>query len=253
MTVAFNRQFFKQDVGYYDNGSQTSCVLPLAFGLVPDGQQKRVFDHLVKKIEGETNSHIGTGLIGGQWLMRMLSDYGRPDLAYTLASQETYPSWGYMVSKGATTIWELWNGDTADPAMNSGNHVMLVGDLGIWFYEYLAGIQVDPKGPGFKRITMKPHVVGNLSHVNASYRSMYGPIRSQWKRDGQSLEWTLSVPPNTMATVYVPASDAQGVSESGKPAEQSPGVQFMKMQQGAAVYEVGSGTYVFRSTLNVEQ
>ena len=88
--------------------------------------------------------------------MRVLSDHGRADLAYTIASQKTYPSWGYMVQKGATTIWELWNGDTADPAMNSGNHVMLVGDLLIWLKEYVAGIKPDPDQPGFKHIIMRP-------------------------------------------------------------------------------------------------
>ena len=135
----------------YDNGAQTSSVLPLAFGLVPDDHVKPVFEKLVNKIMVETDGHIGTGLIGGQWLNRVLSDNGRPDVAYTLASQKTYPSWGYMIEQGATTIWELWNGDTADPAMNSRNHVMLVGDLGIWFYEYVAGIRPDPEHPGFER------------------------------------------------------------------------------------------------------
>ncbi len=91
--------------------------------------------------------------------MRALSDNGRPDVAYTIATQKTYPGWGYMVEKGATTIWELWNGDTADPAMNSGNHVMLVGDLGIWLYEYLAGIRPDPEQPGFKHILIRPFPV----------------------------------------------------------------------------------------------
>ena len=94
--------------------------------------------------------------------MRVLTANGRPDLAYTIATQKTYPSWGYMVEKGATTIWELWNGDTADPAMNSGNHVMLVGDLGIWLYENLAGIKPDPEQPGFKHIIMRPEPVGDL-------------------------------------------------------------------------------------------
>ena len=95
--------------------------------------------------------------------MRVLTDGGRADLAYTIATQKTYPSWGYMVEKGATTIWELWNGDTADPAMNSGNHVMLVGDLVIWLYENLAGIKPDPEQPGFKHIIMKPEPVGDLT------------------------------------------------------------------------------------------
>ena len=136
-------------------------MLPLAFGLVPEGERGRVFDHLVHKITTRATVTSAPGLIGGQWLMRVLTDNGRPDLAYTIATQKTYPSWGYMVEKGATTIWELWNGDTADPAMNSGNHVMLVGDLGIWLYENLAGIKPDPEQPGFKHIIMRPEPVGD--------------------------------------------------------------------------------------------
>jgi len=119
MKAAFNEQFLNRELGQYDNGTQTSCVLPLAFGLVPKDMEQRIFDHLVNKIAGETKGHIGTGLIGGQYLNRVLSDRGRADLAYTMASQKDYPGWGYMVEHGATTIWELWNGNTADPVQVS--------------------------------------------------------------------------------------------------------------------------------------
>jgi alpha-L-rhamnosidase len=247
LKAAFNEKFLKTDRGQYDNGSQTSCVLPLAFDLVPVEQRARIFNLLVNKITGEGQGHIGTGLIGGQWLMRVLSDNGRPDLAYTIATQQTYPSWGYMVKKGATTIWELWNGDTADPAMNSGNHVMLVGDLTIWLYEYLAGIKPDPEQPGFKRLIMRPEPVGDLSFVKASHRSPYGLITSDWNRDGSKFRWRITVPANTTATVYVPAASAEDVTESGKPAEKSPGVQFLKREKGRAVFAIGSGKYSFES------
>lgn len=244
---AFNRRFFDAGAGQYDNGSQTSCVLPLAFDLVPEGERGRVFNHLVRKITDETQNHIGTGLIGGQWLMRVLTDGGRANLAYTIASQKTYPSWGYMVEKGATTIWELWNGDTADPAMNSGNHVMLVGDLGIWLYENLAGIKPDPEQPGFKHIIMKPEPVGDLQFVKASHRSPYGLIVSDWQRNDGWFRWDLSVPVNTTATVYVPAGNVESVTESGKPVLGVRGVRFLRMEQGRAVFEVGSGNYRFQS------
>src|SRR5262249_55776016 len=108
---AFNRRFYRSESGFYDNGTQTSCVLPVAFGLVPDDYRAKIFAHLVSKITNESHDHIGTGLVGGQYLMRVLSDNGRLDLAYTIATQTSYPSWGYMVSKGATTMLELWNGD----------------------------------------------------------------------------------------------------------------------------------------------
>ena len=247
LKAAFNQKFFRADKGQYDNGSQTSCVLPLAFGLVPDGERERVFNHLVKKITNETHEHIGTGLIGGQWLMRVLTAGGRADLAYTIAAQKTYPSWGYMVEKGATTIWELWNGDTADPAMNSGNHVMLVGDLGIWLYENLAGIKSDPEQAGFKHIVMRPEPVGDLQFVKASHRSPYGLIASDWQKKDGVFRWNVTVPANTTATVYVPAKNAESVTEDGKLAAQAKGVKLVKMENGRAVFSVGAGNYRFES------
>jgi alpha-L-rhamnosidase len=249
LKAGFNEKFFHADNGQYDNGSQTSCVLPLAFGLVPEGERQRVFNHLVSKITGETQGHIGTGLIGGQWLMRVLTAGGRADLAYTIASQKTYPSWGYMVEQGATTIWELWNGNTADPAMNSGNHVMLVGDLAIWLYENLAGIKPDPKQPGFKHIIMQPEPVRDLQFVKASHRSPYGLIVSDWQKQNGVFRWNITVPVNTTATVYVPTKAAESVSESGKPAVQAQGVKLLRMENGRAVFEVGSGSYSFHSRL----
>ncbi len=250
LRAAFNQKFWQADKGYYDNGSQTACVLPLAFGLVPEGEQQRVFNHLVNKIQTETKGHIGTGLIGAQWLMRVLTDGGRADLAYSIATQRTYPSWGYMVEKGATTIWELWNGDTADPAMNSGNHVMLVGDLGIWLYESLAGIKPDPERPGFKHIIMRPEPVGDLRFVRASHRSPYGLIASDWQKQDGVFRWNITVPVNTTATVYVPAKGAASVTESAKPATQAPGVKLLKTEHGQAVFWVGSGNYRFESRMD---
>jgi alpha-L-rhamnosidase len=247
LKAAFNQKFFHPDSGQYDNGSQTSCVLPLAFGLVPEDERGRVFDHLVRKITDETHGHIGTGLIGGQWLMRVLTEGGRADLAYTIATQQTYPSWGYMVGKGATTIWELWNGDTADPAMNSGNHVMLVGDLGIWLYESLAGIKADPEHPGFKHILMRPEPVGDLKFVKASHRSPYGPILSEWRRKDGTFHWDITVPVNATATLFVPTRAAEAVTEGGKSALGARGVSFLRQERGRAVFQIGSGNYSFRS------
>jgi alpha-L-rhamnosidase len=245
--TAFNHKFLNREKGQYDNGSQTSCVLPLAFSLVPDDMRERVFARLVDKIENETKGHIGTGLIGGQYLMRVLSDNGRADLAYTIASQKDYPGWGYMVGQGATTIWELWNGNTADPAMNSGNHVMLVGDLVIWLNEYLAGIA--PASPGFKTIVMKPVPVGDLKFVKATHNSPYGLISSEWHRDGKKFDWQIEIPASTTATVYVPASSLSSVGE-GKlpwPAIKAKGVNAFRYENGRAILELSSGKYHFVS------
>ncbi len=240
-----NAKYLRSELGQYDNGAQTTSVLPLAFDMVPDDQRKAVFDHLVRKITVETHGHVGTGLVGGQWLNRVLTSGGRSDLAYGFVTKTDYPSWGYMVKKDATTIWELWNGDTADPAMNSGNHVMLVGDLVIWLYENLAGIQADPLKPGFKHIIMKPCLVGDLKFVKATHNSPYGLIASHWRRDSGRLSWDITVPPNTTATVWVPAGANARVRESGQPISDAHGVTLRHRLANYVVLNVLSGSYRF--------
>jgi alpha-L-rhamnosidase len=246
--AAFNEKFFNTSTNTYSNGSQTSSVLPLAFGLVPETHRQGVVDGLVAKIN-QNRGHTGTGLIGGQWLMQVLSDNGRADVAYEIASEKSYPSWGYMMGQGATTIWELWNGNTANPAMNSGNHLMLVGDLVTWFYENLAGIRPDAAAPGFKHIIMRPTPVGDLRSVKASHMSPYGEIASEWKREGGRFIWTITVPVNTTATVSVPTSDKDSVRENGHAPDPSHGVRYLRSEEGRSVYEIGSGMYQFVATL----
>jgi alpha-L-rhamnosidase len=246
--VAFNSRFYDPKAGYYDNGTQTSCVLPLAFGMVPDEYKTNVFNHLVEEITMESNNHLATGLIGGHYLMRVLSDNGRPDLAYTIATQTTYPSWGYMISKGATTMWELWNGDTADSGMNSRNIVMLIGDLDIWLHEYLGGIRPDPEAPGFKKIIIKPEPVGDPAWVKDSYDSVRGRINSEWHKSTGQFDLRVTIPANTTASVYLPAKDIQSITESGQALMKVTGVESAKMEGDRAVLEVGSGSYHFVSS-----
>ena len=243
--VAFNHRFYNSKNGYYDNGTQTSCVLPLAFGMVPDECKTNVFNHLVENITVESHNHLATGLIGGHYLMRVLSDNGRPDLAYTIATQTTYPSWGYMVSKGATTIWELWNGDTADSGMNSHNIVMLIGDLNVWLHEYMGGIR--PGTPGFKKIIIKPEPVGDLTWVKEGYDSIHGRISSEWHRSVGQFDLRVTIPANTTATVCLPAKDVQSITESGKSLNKTTGLESVKMEADRAVLEIGSGDYHFVS------
>ena len=249
MKAAFNTKFLHPQSGRYDNGTQTSSILALALGLAPEDRRKAIFDSLVQNIVVETKGHLGTGLVGGQWLMQTLTDGGGADLACQIASQSTYPSWDYMIRRGATTIWELWNGDTANPAMNSRNHLMLVGDLCTWFYENLAGIQADSDRPGFKHIVVRPILAGDLKFVRASHRSPYGKIAADWNRDGMRFTLRLSIPPNTTATVFVPTSGQEPVREGGMPAEAAKGVRAGRAVPGAAVFETGSGEYTFTSAI----
>jgi len=220
MQASFQRAFYQPGVGYFDNGTQTSCVLPLAFGMVPRGDVPRVARRLVEQIEGPCRGHIGTGLVGGQFLAQTLAAIGRADLALTVASQRDYPSLGYMVEQGATTVWELWNGDTADPAMNSGNHVMLVGDLIPWLMEDIAGIAPDGPVGGFARIRMEPRFVEGLDLVEAAHRSPHGRIESRWRRTPDGMAWDVTVPANTTAIVVLPERVADRLRLDGVPASE---------------------------------
>lgn len=247
MSTALNRKFYNASNGFYDNGSQTSCILPLAFGLVPEAERPLVFARLVEKITVESNGHVGTGLIGGQWLNRVLTEGGRADLVRGFATQTDYPSWGYMIKKGATTVWELWNGDTANPAMNSGNHVMLVGDFIIWLYESLSGIKADSAMPGFKHVVMRPEPIPGIYSARASHRSPYGEIRSEWSSADGVFHWEITIPPNTTATAFVPGAGKENVLESGKSLDAAPGVTFLGFKEGRIVLNLEAGTYIFNS------
>ncbi|MBO0947929.1 glycoside hydrolase family 78 protein [Fibrella forsythiae] len=249
MKTAFNTKFLNGETAHYGNNTVTANLLPLAYDIVPEAARSTVFGGIVDKIVNEHQGHISTGVIGTQWLMRGLSANGRPDLAYRIASNRDYPSWGYMAENGATTIWELWNGNTANPEMNSGNHVMLLGDLLIWYYENLAGIKSAPDAPAFKKVVMKPDLVDGLDFVTASYQSSYGRIRSDWAKKAGQFTWTIHIPANTKALVYLPATSADLVSESGKPVAQAEGVSFLRMEHGKAVFDIGSGTYQFTCKL----
>ena len=212
-TVAFNDKYFNRVTGVYANNTVTANILPLWFGMVPKGLEDKVMNSIVDKTKNECDGHVSTGVVGIQQLMRCLTEYGRGDLAFKIASNDTYPSWGYMYRNGATTIWELWNGNTADPAMNSGNHVMLLGDLILWEYEYLGGIRA--LEPGYSKIQLKPYPIEGLDFVNCSYNSISGRIESNWKREGNHFEWDIVIPANTTAEVCLPTANGYEVKTYG--------------------------------------
>lgn len=236
-----NRHLFDYETAQYGNNAVTGNLLPLYYGLVPEGYEQRVLDNIVYKTEVERGGHVSTGVVGIQYLLRTLTRYGREDLAYKLASQQTYPSWGYMAAKGATTIWELWNGDTAAPDMNSANHVMLLGDLVIWYYENLAGIRNAEDSVGFRHIEMKPCFPEGLGRVAATYRSVSGVIGSSWERSNDGFSWSIAIPANCSATVFLPQT-----LHPYKPVP-SVGIRDIRDDGSSWVVEVGSGTYQFKN------
>lgn len=201
----FNSKFFHTDSLFYGNNTATSNLLPVAFGMIPKQYLDTVCKQIIKTVVANNSPQINTGMIGIQWLLRQLSLMGRADVAFALAGNNKYPSWGYMAANGATTIWELWNGNTASPKMNSGNHVMLLGDLLPWAYENLAGIKSSTEYVAFKQIIMKPNFdIPDLENVDASYDSPYGKVVSKWKKTQMHLDWEISIPVNSTAKVYFP-------------------------------------------------
>src|SRR5436190_18930018 len=249
MKKAFHQKFYNPLQYGYSNNTITANLLPLYFGICPDSLKEKVFANIYHKITVESKDHISTGLIGTQYLMRGLTEYDNTNLAFKLASNTTYPSYGYMAANGATTIWELWNGNTADPGMNSQNHVMMLGDLLIWYYENLAGIRTDKTSVGFKKIIMKPSLPDDLHFVNASYKSIHGIIKSDWKKNDKTFEWSVSIPANTSATVYIPARSVNDVMESGKELSKAEGVLSVKWENGSVIVQIGSGQYNFISQI----
>jgi alpha-L-rhamnosidase len=243
--TAFQNKYYNIIQHSYSNNTVTANLLPLYFGICPDSLRGKVFANLYAKIRIESKSHINTGLIGTQYLFRGLTEYGQSEMAYTLASNTTYPSYGYMADNGATTIWELWNGNTAAPGMNSQNHVMMLGDLLIWYYEILAGIRTDKVQVGFKKIIMKPTVPAGLDFVSASYKSSYGVIKSSWKNTIDKFEWNIHIPANTTAIVHIPAKSVEEIKEGGEGIDGNLNVKFIKMEEETAIFEVSSGNYSF--------
>ncbi|WP_409568058.1 family 78 glycoside hydrolase catalytic domain [Proteiniphilum saccharofermentans] len=233
---AYNARFFNADSALYDNNTVTANILSLRLGLVPEGNEQKVSDNIVRKTEVDFNGHVSTGVLGIQHLMRGLTEQGNVDLAYRIATNRTYPSWGYTIEKGATTIWELWNGDTADPAMNSANHVMLLGDLLIWFYEDLAGIKNHPESIAYKQLLMEPKFPEGLSHVKASYKSVYGEIKSEWKKENGTFQWDITIPGNSSAVIRLP-------KELNISAPVGEGIRNVTETDTSIEIELGSGSY----------
>jgi alpha-L-rhamnosidase len=235
--AAFQKQFIRAN-GEVGNGSQTCYALALHMHLLPDSLKAMAMDRLVADIE-KRNWHLSTGFVGTPYLLSALSNNGHADVAYRLLLNDTYPSWGYMISKGATTIWERWNGDVGDPSMNSYNHYAF-GAVVEWLYRHVAGIDTAPDSPGFQKIEIHPLPDARLNRVHGEYDSIYGKIISDWRSPpGGQFTLKVTIPANTTAIVYLPAGPNSHVTESGKPVETQNG------PAGFVTAAIGSGSYEF--------
>lgn len=196
---AFNNKYLNAAAGTYGNGMQTELSMPLYWGLVPDSLKVIVAANLAQKVHAD-HDHINVGLLGTKTILNALSENGYEDLAYKLASNQSYPSWGWWMINGATTLYENWDiNATSDLSLN---HIMF-GEIGAWMYKGLAGIYPDPEHPGFKNILLHPNFVSGLDHFEASHQSPYGTIISSWKRTRNKILYTVVVPPNASATLHL--------------------------------------------------
>ena len=246
---AFNQAYVSDD-GRIKGDTQTCYLLGLHFNLLTEDKRPWAARHLIEKIEAK-DFHLSTGFVGLSYLLPTLTEIGRNDVAYRLLNNDTFPSWGYSIKQGATTIWERWDGWTAekgfqDPGMNSFNHYAF-GSVGQWLFRTVGGIDTD--GAGFKSIVIRPQPGGGLTLARTAYNSSHGLIVSDWKIDGDKFTLNVSIPVNTAAAVYVPAQSTDSVTEDGKPVIQAPGVEFLRSEDKTAVYRVGSGQYKFVSVM----
>ncbi|MBB5059260.1 alpha-L-rhamnosidase [Granulicella aggregans] len=225
--------------------TQTGYVLALHMRLMPEELRSAAAAKLVKKIE-ENHWLLGTGFLGTPYLLEVLSDTGHSDVAYRLLLNKDYPSWGYLIDHGATTTWERWNGDTMrnDPSMNSYNHYAY-GAVAEWMYRYAAGIDTVSNDAGFHTIALHPNFDARLGHLDFTYQSPYGPVKSSWKIAGDQVAWELTIPPNTTAQLPVISTNATAFTLNGELIGQSAKVHAM----GDGVYELAAGNYSFKAKL----
>ncbi len=237
--TAFNKKFFDTENKVYSTGSQTSMAIPLCMGIVEPQYRERVFSNLVDSIKANDKA-LTAGDIGFHFLVQALADGGASQLLYEMNSRDDVPGYGYQLRKGATALTESW------PALEvvSNNHLML-GHLMEWFYSGIGGIRQEEQSVGFRNIIIKPAVTGDLTSAKTSFESPYGTIQTDWMLKEGNFRMKVTIPPNTTASVYLPADTNSQVYENSLPAAQSEDIRFIKSENGNAIYHTGSGNYDF--------
>jgi alpha-L-rhamnosidase len=256
--------FFSREKPHWEIAdTQTSYAVGLALNVFSEENKPHMITNLAETIRRKNKGDDGimrnefslmTGFIGTAWVNKALSDHGLTDLSYQLLQNDQYPSWLYAIDQGATTIWERLNGYTVENgfggnnSMNSFNHYSF-GAVGQWMIAYSLGIQRDETNPGFKHFILQPQPdpTGQMTYAKGYYESLYGKIESDWSIDEGTLTYRATVPANTSATLYLPATSAESVMRDGKKIKNERGLKFVKFENGKAVYELQSGSYVFNA------
>jgi alpha-L-rhamnosidase len=242
--AAFNKNYWDENAGGYATNNQASNSFALYMGLVDKSNIPRVVNNLVADVTAH-DYHLTTGNLCTKYLLEMLTENGYPEVAYKIVAQETYPSWGFMLANGATTLWERWEYETGG-AMNSHNHPMM-GSVDSWFYKYVIGILPDVNGPGFEKFIIHPIILSDLSYAEGELNSVKGMIKSAWKKEKGSIYLNVSIPGNSTATVYVPTKNISTIKEGNSKISQTKEIKFLYAHDNYAVYQLGSGSYSFKS------
>ena len=252
---SFNRKYLDPNNGNYANGTQTANAMALNLGLAPADRRGSVAWNLTTDIVYRHDTHVTTGFIGVKHLMEALTDMGRADLAYELATQTTYPSWGFMVSRGATTLWELWQEKTG-PAMNSHDHAMF-GSVGSWFYRALAGINMVGDSVGYKHIRIAPQIVRDLTWASGTMETIRGTVSSSWTHTPGTITSNVIIPVNSDAKIVIPKDEYMTevtiyegdrvVFEKGHYVPGAAGItRGTAEKNGDTMFDLGSGSYSFK-------
>ncbi len=223
---AFNKKFYDPATGLYASGLQTELSVPLTAGLVPDSIRAKVAGNLASRVKADS-FHLDAGVLGAKAILNALSENGYAAIAYKVAAQETYPSWGLWIKNGATTLYENWNMEAKTDV--SHNHVMF-GEIGAWLFKGPGGIKPDENNPGFRNILLEPHFVEGLDQFESKACRTGGNILSSWKRESNRIIWQVAVPPNSTATIKF---HAKQILFEGRAID------------GRKKLQVGSGTYSF--------
>jgi len=231
---AINVKYLNQETGIYGTGLQTELSAPLFWGIVPENLKAKVAENLSKRVIAD-NKHLDVGLLGTKTILNALSENGYADLAYELAAQETFPSWGWWIVNGATSLYENWPIDaTRDISLN---HIMF-GEIGAWYYKALGGLKPDQEKPGFKNVLLEPHFVKGLNSFQSSHKGPYGDIQSSWKREGKKVIYRVVIPANSTATLKL---SGKKISQNGKMVY----AQATKNLGSLFIINLGAGTYEF--------
>jgi alpha-L-rhamnosidase len=232
---AYNQAFFDPEKALYNDGSQMANAFPLFLGIVEDKHESRVLENLVRDIRIQHDDHLTTGVLGTKYMIEALSKYGVSDVAWALATQTTYPSWHEMMAR-YTTVCEFWT------LKQSKNHVMM-GSIDAWFYKTLAGIKLSEEEPAFREIIIDPFPALGLKTAGADVASIRGLIRSKWARTDHGMRLAVTIPFNSMATVYLEGEKEAVILEDDRPIGQSGGITYIGYQSGKHKLRAASGSY----------